>query len=128
MARVFVSHRGADAPAAEHLASDLRGRGHDVWLDVWRIGIGDSIVERIDEGLSGSSYVVLCYSDVGVSAPWMSREWMSALAQQLNGLAVRLLPARLTGGHPPAILADIKYVDLVKDWSSGIDALDAAMR
>lgn len=128
MASVFVSHRGADAATAERLASDLRSRGHDVWLDVWNIGIGDSIVERIDEGLSGSSYVLLCYSDTGVSAPWMSREWMSALAQQLNGVAVRLLPARLAGGHPPAILADIKYADLVKDWLSGIDALDAAMR
>jgi hypothetical protein len=128
MAKVFLSHRGADAPTAERLASDLRNLGHDVWLDVWKIGVGDSIVERIDEGLTGSSYVVLCYSDAGVSAPWMSREWMSTLAQQLNGVAIRLLPARLTGGRPPAILADIKYVDLVKDWSSGVDALDAAMR
>lgn len=128
MASVFVSHRSADAPAAEQLASELRHRGHNVWLDIWKIDIGDSIVQRINEGLAASSYVVLCYSDTGVSAPWMSREWMSTLAQQLNGVATRLLPARLTGGHPPAILADIKYADLVKDWSSGMNALDAAMR
>jgi hypothetical protein len=128
MATVFISHRGDDTDVAERLASVLRHRGHDVWLDVWKIDVGDSIVARINEGLSGASYLVLCYSDAGISAPWMSREWMSALAQQLNGVPVRLLPVRLTGGSPPAILADIKYADLVADWSSGIDALCAALR
>ena len=46
----------------------------------------------------------------------MSREWMSALARQIEGAQVRLLPVRLTGGSPPPILADLKYADLVTDW------------
>ena len=123
MANIFMSHRGADIVAAERLASELRCRGHVVWLDAWNIKIGDSIVERINEGLSESSYFVLCYSSAGTLAPWMSREWMSALARQLNGEGVRVLPALLTGGSPPAILADIKYADLVSDWQGGVDAL-----
>jgi len=127
VATVFVSHRSIDSLPAERLASELRDQGHDVWIDVWKIHIGDSIVQRINEGLVDSVYVVLCYSDAGVLAPWMSREWMSALAQQLNGASVRLLPVRLTGGEPPAILADIKYADLVRDWSAGVNSLAAAI-
>ena|SRR5256885_9245707 len=123
MAKVFVSHRGVDTAVAERLAQEIRTRGHDVWLDAWEIGVGDSLIERINEGLSGASCVVLCYSDAGSSTPWMAREWMSTLARQLNGVGVRLLPVRLTGGGPPAILDDLKYVDLVKDWPSGVDAL-----
>jgi TIR domain len=128
MASVFISHRGADDTAAERLASELRSRGHQVWLDSWNIKIGDSIVEQMNSGLSGSAYLVLCYSDAGSISPWMSREWMSALARQLEGADVRILPVRLTGGSPPPILADIKYADLVADWASGVDDLCTVLR
>jgi hypothetical protein len=57
----------------------------------------------------------------------MSREWMSVLARQLAGAQVRLLPVRLTGGSPPAILADIKYADLAAGWSKGLAELCAAI-
>ena len=123
MANVFISHRGADAAEAEKLASEVRRRGHEVWLDTWNIHIGDSIIERINEGLSDSSYFVLCYSGSGILAPWMSREWMAALALQLNAQGIRVLPVLLTGGGPPAILADIKFADLVTDWQGGVNAL-----
>ncbi len=128
MPGVFISHRGQDHEAAEKLAVDLRDRSHEVWLDVWRIDLADSIVGKINEGLSSATHVVLCYSDAGVLAPWISQEWMSTLARQLNGASVRLVPARLTGGEPPSILADIKYADLVADWDAGIAALDRALR
>lgn len=128
MARVFVSHRVADVDLARALAAELRGAGHDVWLDEWAIGLGDSIVEQMNTGLTDTSYVVLCYSADGVLAPWISREWMSALARQLSGLPVRILPLRLSGGEPPAILADIRYADLVMDWDAGLRELLAAIR
>ena len=123
MAKVFISHRGADVAQAERLAQDIREAGHDVWLDAWTLGIGDSVVEGIGAGLAGAAYVVLCYSASGVEAPWISREWMSALARQLEGAGVRLLPVLLTGGVPPSILADIKYADLTSDWKRGVAEL-----
>jgi TIR domain len=123
MAHVFVSHRSANAAEALRLAEDLRRAGHSVWLDEWAINIGDSIVKRMEEGLHGSAYLVLCYSDAGVMSPWMSREWMSALARQLEGQEVRLLPAMLTGSEAPAILADIYAADLRTDWDKGLALL-----
>ncbi|HEY2290165.1 MAG TPA: toll/interleukin-1 receptor domain-containing protein [Thermoanaerobaculia bacterium] len=128
MASLFISHREADAKEAERLATELRSKGHQVWLDRWEIQTGDSIIEKIDDGLAGAMYLILCYSDQGVSAPWMGREWMSTLARQLNGRGIKLLPARLTGGEPPAILEDIRYADLATDWDSGVADLLAAIR
>jgi hypothetical protein len=125
---VFVSHRIADEHPAERLAEDLRSAGHDVWLDAWEIGLGDSIVGKMDEGLTGAAYVVLCYSSSGSHSPWMSREWMSALARQLDGRGVKVLPVRLSGGEPPVILADLKYADLTTNWAAGLRALLAAIR
>ena len=128
MANVFLSHRVSDVALAEKLAEQIKAAGHQVWFDEWEINIGDSITARMNEGLSGSAYLVLCYSADGVMAPWISREWLSALARQLDGQNVKILPVRLSGGTPPAILADIRYADLVKDWDTGAKQLMNAIR
>jgi hypothetical protein len=127
MASVFISHRGADQAAAEQLAEALNDRGHQVWLDTWKINLGDSVIQKINEGLSNSNFLVLCWSDSPSSGSWMDREWMSALARQLEGAAIKVLPVRLTGGSPPAVLADVKYADLVADWQVGVDAICKAL-
>ena len=126
-ATVFISHRSADSREAERLATDLKARGYTVWLDLWEIGIGDSITQKMNEGLKGSVFLVLCLSAQDVLSPWMSREWLSGLARQLNGENVKLLPVRLTGGSPPAILADIKFADAVKDYASALAELVAVI-
>lgn len=125
---VFVSHRHHDAEFAERLAHALEQKGHNVWLDEWEINIGDSIVERVNHGLEGSCYLVLCYSSEGMS-DWVDREWMSTLHRQLDGQHVKILPVLLSGNaNPPAILADIKHADLVKDWNKGLKDLLKAIR
>jgi hypothetical protein len=124
---VFISHRSADSGDAERLAADLKARGHKVWLDVWEIAVGDSITQKINDGLEGSVFLILCLSEQGVLSPWMSREWLSGLARQLNGGNVKILPLRLTGGSPPAILADIKFADAVKDYATAFGELVGAI-
>jgi hypothetical protein len=46
MANVFISHRGDDTGEAERLADEIRRVGHQVWLDVWDIRVGDGAVWR----------------------------------------------------------------------------------
>jgi hypothetical protein len=127
MPTIFLSHRKPDAALAERLAHELEAAGHQAWFDEWKIDIGDSIVERINQGLEGMVYLVLCYSSSGMS-PWVDREWMSTLARQLNGYPVKILPVMLSGGSVPAILADIKYADLISDWDKGVQALLRAIK
>ena len=123
MANVFISHRSTDTTIAEKIANDIRAHGHMVWIDVWELNLGDSLVERIDDGLQGASYFVMCLSADGVHTPWMSREWMSALATQLNTKTVKILPIKCSPGDPPAIMADVKYADATKDYDAAIDAI-----
>lgn len=128
MARVFISHRTTDMSEAICLANAIRNAGHDVWLDDWELAPGDSVIEEIQAGLSGAEYVVLCLSSHGIMSNWISREWMSTLARQLDSESVRLLPVRLTGGSLPEIMRDIKYADLVTDWSNGLKDLLRAIQ
>lgn len=127
MANTFICHRGVDTPLAERLAGEIRAAGHEVWLDLWRIGIGDSVVAEIDNGLTGAAYLVLCYSIAGAS-DWTDREFHSTLHRQLSGQPVKVLPARLSGGAPPAVLADVRYADLVADWNQGVADLLRAIQ
>jgi hypothetical protein len=127
MANVFISHRKLDRDQAERLARELEAAGHQSWFDEWKIDIGDSVVGKIEEGLKGATYLIVCFSAAGDS-PWMGREWMSTLMRQLSGHGVKVLPALLAGGTTPAILADIKYADLAKDWGQGFSELLRAIR
>jgi len=45
-----------------------------------------------------------------------------------RGDILKVLPIRLTGGEPPALLADIKYPDLIMDWDKELKELLAAIR
>lgn len=127
MATIFISHRKTDSIIAERLAHELQQAGHEVWFDDWKINIGDSIVGRVDDGLVQSAYLALCYSVFGMS-DWVNREWQSALMRQLSGHNIKILPVLLSGGQPPAILADIKYADLVSDWDRGVQSLLRAIK
>lgn len=127
MANVFISHRGPDKVLAEKLAGAVRSAGHKVWLDIWEINVGDQIVGRMNEGIAGAAYVVMCYSSAG-TAPWFNIEWLSALARQLSGEPVKVLPVRLSGTDAPAILRGTKYADLITDWNQGIQDLLNAIK
>jgi hypothetical protein len=126
MANVFISYRSGDRAEVARLEDSLVADGHDVWLDVENIKLGDSIVEKIDAGLEGATFLVLCLSGHGLS-PWVNREWMSTLDRQLSGVGVKILPVKLAGGKLPAILADISSADLAKDWDDGVRQLKAAL-
>lgn len=127
MAHVFISYRSPDRPFAVEIKDELTASGHKVWLDVDNVKIGGSIVQLIDSGLFRSSYLLLCLSGAGTSA-WMDREWMSTLDRQLNGAAVKILPILLPGGQMPAIICDLRYANLAKNWKLGIKELKVAMR
>src|SRR5690349_14304361 len=101
MVRVFVCHRIVDKEAAAKLAFEIERQGHRIWFDSLEIKVGDSIVEKISEGLADADYVVVCFSSADQSSPWMGREWMSTLARQLEGENVRLIPVLLSGEVPP---------------------------
>lgn len=127
MAKIFVCHRSTDSESAERLAEAVRAAGHQVWLDVWEIGIGDQIIGKMNFGLAESTYLLLCYSSSG-ETPWMTIEWASTLARQLDGVDVKVLPVRLTGTKGPAILGGTKHADLLSDWEKGLAELLKAIR
>lgn len=109
--RVFVCHATEDKPSARRLATHIRQAGADVWLDEWEIKVGDSIVEKINAGISGATHLLLLLSATSVQKPWVRRELSSALMRQLSSNSVRVLPVLIDTCEVPALLSDIRYAD-----------------
>ena len=79
---VFICHASEDKeefvrPLAERLTQQLI----DVWYDEFSLSIGDSLTQKIDEGLAKSRFGIVVLSPSFFNKPWAKRE--------LNGLTAR---------------------------------------
>ncbi|MEJ7785646.1 MAG: toll/interleukin-1 receptor domain-containing protein [Solirubrobacteraceae bacterium] len=79
---VFLSHASEDKRAVvEPLAAELKSRGLAVWFDQQQLTLGDSLSEKIDEGLSRARFGVVVLSHAFFAKRWPMRE--------LDGLVAR---------------------------------------
>lgn len=79
---VFISHASEDKESlVRPLAKELTEMGFDVWYDESTLKVGDSLRQKIDQGLSSSRYGV-----VVLSASFFAKNWPQ---YELNGLVAR---------------------------------------
>ena len=88
---VFIAHASEDkASFANDLANALDARGVVVWYDDFELVIGDSLRERIDEGLSGSEFGIVILSPSFFKKNWPRVELDGLTTKERNGLKVIL--------------------------------------
>lgn len=92
MASVFVSHSWHDKPIARKLAEELRTHGVYVWLDEAEIKLGDSLIDKIREGIDEVDFVIALISPHSVESSWVQRELDIAMNQEIAGKRVKVLP------------------------------------
>ncbi|WP_114814668.1 toll/interleukin-1 receptor domain-containing protein [Paraburkholderia kururiensis] len=116
----FLSHSSIDKPFIRQLAADLTANGVDVWLDEQRIRVGDSIPEKIAQGLAGSDFFLIGMSESSANSPWVQKELNNALVNEVQRRKVHILPLKLDESPMPQILADKKYADFSKSYKAGL--------
>lgn len=113
--KAFVSHSHADKPTAEALARALMARGIEAWFDDWEIQAGDSLIQKITDGLEQCAMVLVLLSPDAVSSKWVREELDLALAlvKRLEGVT-RVLPivARARACAMPLALRALLWLDL----------------
>jgi hypothetical protein len=122
----FLSHSSHDKGNVRMIYDDLLHLGVKVWMDEVQIKVGDSIVEKISEGLKSSKFLLLVLSEHSVKSVWTKREWNSFLAHQLSTADVRIRPILLEDCDIPMILKDIKYADFRERYHDGLKEILAA--
>ncbi|WP_084452007.1 toll/interleukin-1 receptor domain-containing protein [Roseateles chitosanitabidus] len=124
----FLSHSSKDKPFIRQLAADLTANGIDVWLDEQRIRVGDSIPEKLAQGLAGSDFFLIAMSEHSAGSAWVQKELNNALVHEVQRRNVHILPLRLDDTPMPTIISDKKYADFSKSYKSGLDELLAALK
>lgn len=71
---VFLSHSAKDKAVVRPLAERMRNDGLTVWFDEWILKPGDSILEKIEEGLEHSRVLVFCMSENAFGSDWARLE------------------------------------------------------
>lgn len=124
----FLSHSGKDKAFVRQLSIDLTQNGVSIWLDEQRIRVGDSIPERIAQGLAESDYFLLAISHNSVESEWVKKELNNALVAEVQRRNIRILPLRLDDATIPQIIADKKYADFSISYKTGLAELLSAIR
>src|SRR5262245_61828890 len=108
MNNVFISHSHRDKEIVRKLATDLREQGVKTWVDEMEIRVGDSIVERIDEGLRQADYILVVLSRDSISSTWVRREIAGAIARDPSAASRSLIPVIIDPIEVPAEIRHIK--------------------
>jgi hypothetical protein len=92
---VFISHASEDKESiVRPLTKGLIDSGFSVWFDEYEIRIGDSLRQKIDEGLANSRYglVILTKNFFSLKKTWPARELDGLTAQEDADGRKRILP------------------------------------
>ena len=117
--KVFLSHSWVDNDKVRPLAEALVENGIDVRFDQWEIGPGDSLVEKINEGLAECDAFLVAISAESVKSKWVREELSSAIVRRIEE-STRLIPLRVDRTPVPTIIGHLAWVAL--------DPLDEAVK
>lgn len=123
MTTVFLSHISPDKPAVRRLAQDLKEKGVDVWFDEEQILVGESFVERIQEGIEEADFVAIWLTRNAVKSGWVTREWESRLLDEIKDGSTRVLPLLAEDCDLPIFLKLKQFADFRSDYATGFQQL-----
>ena len=62
--KVFICHASEDKESfVKNFADNLFKKGIDAWVDEYEIHFGDSIIEKVNEGLKNSDKGIIIFSN-----------------------------------------------------------------
>lgn len=108
---VFLSHTHKDKGFVRKLGNDLRRHGVRVWIDEAEIRLGDSLIERIRDGIDAMDYLAVVLTPASVQSEWVKREVDVAMNHEVEGKRVVVLPIVLEQCMLPGFLKGKLYAD-----------------
>jgi len=123
---VFICHTRADwATHAQPLRTALTLAGISCWTDEAQILPGESIVEKVSEGLGSARLVAVLVTRALMLRAWPQRELNAALSKEIRTGQTVVIPILCTDQDPYfdryPLMRDKAYLD----WSEGIDEITA---
>lgn len=129
---IFLSHSHKDKLFVRQLAENLERAGLSCWVDEAELDIGDSIIDRIGQGIYESDLVAAVISTNSVSSAWVQKELQLAMTREISGKRIRVLPIILNSCTEliPYYLRDKLYADFrdAERFQNNLDLLIRAVQ
>jgi hypothetical protein len=117
---IFISYSHHDKRFVEKLASQLVFHKAKVWLDTWELHVGDSLIKRVQEAISGASALLVVLSKASVQSEWCKKELSVGLIRELEEKRVVVLPVLIEDCEIPMFLRDKLYADFRSNFDEGL--------
>ena len=117
---VFISYNHKDSAFVDKLSLELIKNNIKVWKDEWQISVGDSLINEIESGLLGASYLLIVLSKNSVKSDWVRKELNAALIREIDDKKIKILPVLIDDCEIPLFLREKLYVDFRKDFGDGL--------
>jgi hypothetical protein len=113
---VFLSHSSADKKTVLEVIDAFKKAKISYWVDHEQIEFGDRIVDKIEEGLQKSKFIVVCLSENLMNSKWCRAEYGVILHREFSGnTSRRVIPLSLDGSNNsdgiPLLLSDTLRAD-----------------
>lgn len=120
---VFISYSSKDVVFVGRLAAELIKKRIKVWLDKFEMQAGDSLIDKIQDGLDNADFLVVVLSKNSVESQWCKKELNSILMEEIEEKQTRIIPILIDDCKVPVFLREKLYVDFRKDFDAGIGEL-----
>lgn len=125
---IFLSHNHSDKPFVRRLKASLNERGvEDVWVDEAEMMIGDSLTEKIEEGLTKTRFFGVVLSPRSIKSSWVKKELEAAMSKEIKTGSVVVLPLLYEKCDLPPFLEGKLYADFTSE-SAFAESLEKLMR
>lgn len=121
--KIFISHSSKDKVFARWLSTDLQNSGHEPWLDEWTISVGESIPQKISEGIKDAEFVIVILSQESVKSRWVEREWQTKYWDEVSNGRIHVLPVLFQDCEIPELMKTKKYADFRNGYNEGLEDL-----
>ncbi|GAB6265967.1 MAG: hypothetical protein STSR0001_14130 [Methanothrix sp.] len=89
---IFISYSHQDREFVDRLVQDLQNSGISIWIDKAEIMLGDSLLEKISEGIDKMDYLAIVLSPDSVNSSWVKKEVEIAMNQEIQDKLIKVLP------------------------------------
>jgi hypothetical protein len=128
--RVFISHSAADERFVHRFKKALSDRGLEVWT-AEQIQPGQSWSAHVKSVIEKADAVIPVLSEASEKSQWMASEISLAIAEQLSGRRLIIIPVLADRkAEPPFFIRDLQWVDLSSEdrFRTNIEVLIRALQ
>src|SRR5687767_4725114 len=107
--KVFISHSSVDKEFVRTLKKDLNTNAIQTWFDEDQLELGDSLLDKLESGLSESSHFIIVLSHASTNSDWVKYEVKKALENKSINLSSKIIPLKYNECEIPIELTSLLY-------------------